>query len=435
MKIGMQTWGSHGDVRPFLALAAGLQAAGHDVTLVITSIDLDAYAQTGAARGIKVVAVGEPLIPADEAAKILHTIYAIKDPMRQVGALMRLLFAPVEDEMFAASRRLCEESDLLIGHHILHPLQVAAQHAGKPYVSVFLSHVGLPTEHAHPLAELGRTGNRLLWWLTRVMLNRALLHYPNRLRRQLGMTPVRDLLDDVWLATPLALVGVSPTICERRPDWPASVHVCGFLDMPNVEVEGVVPAALDGFLAAGTAPVYMTLGSWMPEDLAAEAATLTLFTAAARLAGCRAIIQSPSAQACGFASSETILYVSAAPHHLIFPRCAAVVHHGGAGTTQSATLAGKPSVVIAHLNEQEHWASELRRLGIAGKVLKRRSVTAQALAERIREVSGSPEMAASAAAIGAAMRKENGVAAAVRLIEGLEAIWSSADRSTATRSS
>lgn len=435
MKIGMQTWGSHGDVRPFLALAAGLQAAGHEVTLVITTIDMDAYAQVGAARGVKVVAVGEPIIPADEAARVLHEIYAIRDPIRQFGALMRLMFAPVEDEMFAASRRLCAENDLVIGHHILHPLQVAAQHAGKPYVSVFLSHVSLPTEHAHPLAELGRTGNRLLWWLTRVMLNRALLHYPNRLRRQLGMAPARDLFADVWLSPRLSLLAVSPTICERRPDWPASVHVCGFLDMPNVEVEGVVPAALEGFLASGTPPVYMTLGSWMPQDAAAEAETLTLFTAAVRLAGCRAIVQGPSAAACGFASSDDILYVSAAPHHLIFPRCAAVVHHGGAGTTQSATLAGKPSVVIAHLNEQEHWAAELRRLGIAGKVLKRRSVTARALADRIREVSGSPEIAARAANIGAAMREEHGVAVAVRLIEALGTSPSTADRRAATRTS
>jgi sterol 3beta-glucosyltransferase len=419
MKIGMQTWGSHGDVRPFLALAAGLRAAGHDVTLVITTIDMDAYAQVGAARGIKVVAVGEPIIPAAEAARILREIYAIRDPMRQVEALMRLMFAPVEDEMFAASRRLCEENDLLIGHHILHPLQVAAEHAGKPYVSVFLSHVSIPTGHAHPLAKLGLTGNRLLWWLTRIALNRQLLHYPNRLRRLLGMAPARDLIDDVWLSPRLSLVGVSPTICEPRPDWPASVHVCGFLDMPNVEVEGVVPTTLEGFLANGAPPVYMTLGSWMPEDVAAETETLTLFTQAARLAGCRAIIQSPSAQACGFASSADILYVTAAPHHLIFPRCAAVVHHGGAGTTQSATLAGKPSVVIAHLNEQEHWASELRRLGIAGKVLKRRSVTARSLAERIVEVLTVPEMAVRAAEMGAAMRQENGVATAVKLIEGL----------------
>jgi len=66
----------------------------------------------------------------------------------------------------------------------------------------------------------------------------------------------------------------------------------------------------------------------------------------------------------------------------------AVVHHGGAGTTQSATLAGKPSVIIAHIGEQEYWGTELRRRGIAGKTLWRRRVTAAALARRAPRCEG-----------------------------------------------
>jgi UDP:flavonoid glycosyltransferase YjiC (YdhE family) len=108
--------------------------------------------------------------------------------------------------------------------------------------------------------------------------------------------------------------------------------------------------------APGRAPVYMTLGSWMPQDLPNQADALRMLTEAATLAGCRAVIQASHWEACGFRSDERIMYVSAAPHHLVLPRCAAVVHHGGAGTTQSATLAGVPHVVIAHISEQEHWA-------------------------------------------------------------------------------
>jgi UDP:flavonoid glycosyltransferase YjiC (YdhE family) len=89
---------------------------------------------------------------------------------------------------------------------------------------------------------------------------------------------------------------------------------------------------------------------------------LRLLTGAARLAGCRAIIQSPSAEACGFASGDDILYVATAPHHVIFPHCRAVVYHGGAGTTQSVMRAGKPSVVVANISEQEHWGRELRAM-------------------------------------------------------------------------
>ncbi|EEF26194.1 hypothetical protein RCOM_1879110, partial [Ricinus communis] len=182
-------------------------------------------------------------------------------------------------------------------------------------------------------------------------------------------------------------------------------------------IEGRLTDDVEAFLAAGEAPVYMGFGSWTPRDILHQTDTLRLFTEAAQLAGCRAIIQSDDAAACGFHSNERMLYVPASPHHLIFPRCAAVVHHGGAGTTQSATLAGKPSVVVAHINEQEHWGMELRRIGIAGKPLHRRSVTATKLAARLRAIT--PAMRSRAPQVAQLMARENGVATAVRLIEAL----------------
>jgi len=115
-------------------------------------------------------------------------------------------------------------------------------------------------------------------------------------------------------------------------------------------------------------------------------------------------------------SERNILYVAKAPHQTIFPRCRAVVHHGGAGTTQTATLAGKPSVVVANISEQEHWARELRRLGIAGSVARRRSVTAAGMARRIRHVLASSAMTARAQAVADGMRGEDGVRDAVGAI-------------------
>jgi len=92
------------------------------------------------------------------------------------------------------------------------------------------------------------------------------------------------------------------------------------------------------------------------------------------------------------------------------------VHHGGAGTAQSVMRAGKPSVVVANISEQEHWGRELRRLGIAGTPAQRRAVTAPALARRLRHVLASPAMAARAADVAAAMKNEHGVDAAVALV-------------------
>jgi UDP:flavonoid glycosyltransferase YjiC (YdhE family) len=418
MKIGMQTWGSHGDIRPFLALAEGLQAAGNEVHLVLTCVDSAAYASHVSKHGVKITVLASPVLTPEQAEAFGATAYRIRDPMKQMAAILRMCLDPVEDRMFEAARDLCKDADLLIGHFMMHPLQIAAEQAGRPYVSTVLSHVTIPTAFDHPLGApiLGKTGHRLLWWLTRVLIHRALQHYPNRLRRQLGMPLVKDVLAELWLSPCLTLAAVSAQLCQLQPDWPASVRRCGFLDTPSLDIEGVVSDEVNAFLAAGEAPVYMTLGSWMPRDRAGQADVLRLLTRAAQLAGCRAIIQSQSAQACGFASGERVLYVSMTPHHAIFPRCRAVLHHGGAGTTQSATLAGKPSIVVAHIGEQEHWGKELRRIGIAGKTSRRRSVTAEALARRIREVLAAPEMAVKAEEVGAAMKRENGVAEAVAII-------------------
>ena len=415
MKIGLQTWGSHGDIRPMLALAEGLQLAGHDVTLLITCVDSDDYAGVTSAAGVRIRVLASPVITAEQGAEIGWSIVNSRDPLKQMALILRRCFGPAEDEMFAAAQQLAAESDVLVGHYFMHPLQIAAEHAGKPYVSVLLSHAAIPSAYSHPLG-LPRIFNGFLWWLTRRLLHRTLKPYVNRLRAQLGMAPARDIVSEVWLSPYLTLVGVSPQICERQPDWPDAVQVCGFLDMPNMQLEGRLTELLSAFLAAGEAPVYMTLGSWMPSDIANQTDTLRMLTEAARLAGCRAVIQASNWDACGFRSDDQIMYVSASPHHLIFPRCAAVVHHGGAGTTQSTTLAGRPSIVIAHISEQEHWANELRRIGVAGKLTTRRSVTAKQLADRIRHVRAHPELAASAQAVATAMAQEHGVARSVELI-------------------
>jgi UDP:flavonoid glycosyltransferase YjiC (YdhE family) len=419
MKIGLQTWGSHGDVRPFIALAEGLRRAGHDVILVITCVDSDAYARHVSPSGVEIRVVASPVLGPEDVGKIGATVFDTRDPMRQMAKILRLAFAPVEDRMFAAAQRLCEECELVIGHFFMHPLRAAAERAGVPYASVMLSHGGIPSAHDHPMRARGaaKLGNRLLWWVTRLAINRALRADTNRLRARAGLPPVRDMIDEVWLSSRLTLVAVSPAIAVQQPDWPDGVRLSGFLDMPNVAIEGKVAPALDAFLAAGEAPVYMTLGSWMPADIDWQRQTLQLLTDAAQQAGCRAIIQSADAAACGFTSSERFHYLPAAPHHAVFPRCCAVLHHGGAGTTQSATLAGKPSVVVPHISEQDHWGRELQRLGIAGRPVHRRKATVAALARLIRQVRDTPAMTQAAVAAGTAMRGEDGVATAVDLVE------------------
>ena len=141
---------------------------------------------------------------------------------------------------------------------------------------------------------------------------------------------------------------------------------------------------------------------------------------AVRLTGCRAIFQLPWADLDAIASPAGVFKLQRAPHRAIFPRCALVVHHGGAGTSQSTLLAGRPGVVVAHLVDQFFWGAELERLGVAGPSCRRReSFTSRALAALDASRDRFAADHARAAALGSAMAGERGLDHAVGAIEAM----------------
>ncbi len=417
MKIGMQTWGSHGDIRPFVALAEGLQAAGHDVTLVITCVDSERYNALSTRTSFKLQVVSTPVIP-DKLMleKIGHTIIHERNAMKQTQIVIERLLIPAEFEMFQASERLCVENELVVGHYFLYTLGAAAERHGRPYVCVALAHGAVPSSFKPPtgVPNLGKLCNRLFWRLARSVLNKSLKKYPDRLRVKNGIKPARDLIDNVWASEYLTLLAISPTICEKKSDWPNHYHVCGALDTQVSVSEGDIPEQLQSFLSSGSRPVYMTFGSMISGS--EERQTIALLTNAARAASVRAVIQAPYWSELGFESNSQIHYVSSAPHSAVFPRCKLVVHHGGAGTSQAALRAGIPSVVIAHTAEQELWGQELERIGVACKLILRKKSTPDRIAAAIIVVARSEHIDENAKRLGTCVSKEDGVATAVRLI-------------------
>jgi sterol 3beta-glucosyltransferase len=417
MKIGLQTWGSHGDIRPFVALAEGLQAAGHEVTLVVTCVDSERYTALATKTGFELRIVATPVIPDGSVLeKIGKAIVRERNAIRQTRLVIEQLLLPAESEMYRASERLCAENDLVVGHYFLYTLAAAAEKHDRPCMSVMLAHGAIPSADQPPpgVPHLGRTGNRWAWRLAKSVLNASLKRYPDRLRAVHGVAASKDMIDNVWASDALTLIAVSPVICERRPDWPAHYQVCGALDTPESIAEGSVPAELSAFLSAGSPPVYMTLGSMMSGS--DERQTIALLADAARIASTRAIIQAPAWDRLGFECSSQIHFVDSTPHAAVFPRCSAVLHHGGAGTSHAALRAGVPSVVVAHTAEQELWGGELQRIGVACRPILRRRATAKRIAAAIQQVLQSKRMAETARTLGGRIAKEDGVAAAVRLI-------------------
>lgn len=415
MRIGIQTWGSEGDIRPFVALGHALAERGHRVELLYTEIGERRYEAVARSLGFTARGVASPIVSADRAIEIGLQVLNTRDQLQQGLIISREMLEPVIGPMFDAAVDLCRRSDLLIHHFILHASRAAADLAQVPTVTVQFAPMLMPSRYIHPSGtpRLGEIGNVLLWKLARFALNRTLLRDVNRLRRRVGLEPFRDLLLDAWPSHRLNLFASSPALLDRPPDWPEWHQLCGFLELPVHEGEDLSPH-VDAFLRAGPPPIFMGFGSLMP--IAGNThltQTLATFEEAARLAGQRAIIQSDEDRA----STDRVLYVRRTPHQLVFPSCAAVVHHAGAGTTHAALKAGVPSIPVPHVSDQFAWSEELQRLGTAPAPLRRTKLTANALAGRIREVLANPRIKANAESIRARMQSDNGPETACNMIQ------------------
>lgn len=415
MRIGVQTWGSEGDIRPLLALGHGLVQRGHTVELVYTDIGHRNYDAVAASLGMSARAVATPVIADDQElyAIGLEAINAA-NPLVQGKIVYDRLLKPVEGQVFDAAVDLCRRSDLVVTHLLLNQARAAAELAGRPAVSVTFAHSLVPSRRIHPdgLPRLGETGNAIGWAIARFALNRVMRGPVNAFRRRVGVPPVGDLLLDGWASHLLNLIAVSPAICTEPPDWPRWNRVCGFLSVPPTTHEQIAPE-LEAFLADGAPPVFMGFGSLMPVSSSYLTESVAIMKEAARQAGCRAIIQA----AVQPERSDRVIVVGRSPHAQVFPRCAAVVHHCGAGTTHTTLRAGVPSVCVPHVSDQFGWAEELQRLGVAPAAVNRRSLTAAKLAQRITQALAAPDMRTKAAAIAGRMQADDGPRRAAELIE------------------
>nr|WP_277425840.1 glycosyltransferase [Lysobacter enzymogenes] len=209
------------------------------------------------------------------------------------------------------------------------------------------------------------------------------------------------------------LYGYSRHILPPPDDWPEEVKVTGswFLDQADVWQP---PQGLADFLAEGEKPVYFGFGSMLANN--AEALTEVVLEAV-RIGGRRAVL------ATGWGGlrcepgrlSDKVYVIEAAPHDWLFPRMAATVQHGGAGTTVAAARAGVPSVFVPFFGDQPFWARRMHALGTAPPALDRRTVTAQQMAQAVEDAL-RPERVRAAQELGEKIRAENGGIAAIRAL-------------------
>jgi len=405
MQITILTVGTRGDVQPYVALGAGLRAAGHQVT-VATSAHFAGFI---AERGLRPATLSLDAMEMMETAEgraalggkgILSLIKRMRPVMRQIL-----------DEGWAAS----QGADLIIynpkalsGYHV-------AEKLGTPALIAHPAPVLAPTA-AFPMPALPATNlgplNKLSYKLVLSASQGPFGGLINEWRREvLGLPPVKS--ERLLRGQPIPILyGFSPLVVPPPPDWDETVRVTGywFLDRPD---SWQPPADLARFLAAGPPPVYIGFGSMAGRDATQTSAAVL---EAVRRAGVRAVLAT-GVGGLEATSEGDIFALKEAPHDWLFPQMAAVVHHGGAGTTGAALRAGRPQLICPFFADQPFWGHRVAALGVGPRPIPQKRLSADRLAAALATLTADAAMAGRAAELGAQIWAEDGVGRAVELVE------------------
>ena len=416
MRILLQTWGTDGDIRPFIALGAGLVLRGHTVTLSIGSLDDKDY-------GAMCSAVGVSCVRAPERSLVDLRRWSGRDYWGPRGSLevVRILHEqalfPAWSAMSEAAERLCAGADVAVGHFLAQPLRLAAEKRSVPFASVVFWPGVVPDPMRPPegAPHLGRTGNALLWRLVFHQLERTVRGGYQALYRTNGLE-LPPFFADVWYSQRLNLLACSPSL------WPdagtsAPHRFCGHWPTPPGLASEPLPIDVETFLAGGEPPVLLAFGSpGQVDPVGSEALLIEI----AERSGLRAIVQLAPGGARPKGSRQTC-FVGRTNHARLLPRCAATLHHGGAGITHGVLAAGRPSVVVGFMEEQMSWGRRLVRRGVCAGVFRVRTAKPADIASALRHAALDSAMRARAEVLGETLASEDGVASAVRAIEALAA--------------
>jgi UDP:flavonoid glycosyltransferase YjiC (YdhE family) len=388
------------------------------VRVLYTNVESRDFSSLAERCGISATAVGGDYFASrrEELAARAAASFERADPLQQVRAILEDLMDPVATRMVDAGRALARESDVFVSHFLGYPAHVAAEAGDCPHVLLGLVPL-LPSAHYGPIGVPSiRPLHKVAWWIANRVFESIFGPRVHALRAHAGLPEIRRVVDPEITRARAILLALSPALFPRPPDLHERAHVTGFLSLPDEAERWTPEPALEAFLADGEAPAFLSFGSMMNLDPARAERAVSTFVEAARLAESRAVIQAPEAVLTRAPRAAHIHYLSRAPHVHLFPRCSVVVHHGGAGTTQSALLAGKPSVVVPHAADQFYWGDVLLRAGAAPKSIHVTKLDAAILAKRLREAR-RPELAASARRIGERLRTEDGAERAAELVE------------------
>jgi sterol 3beta-glucosyltransferase len=417
MRVALVSLGSRGDVQPYVCLARALADRGHEVRVI---------APRNGEEMARLADVPFRALPID-----VHAMKLAEPAQRMLASGRITTFARwLANEMQARAPELrrtlvseTESVDLIVSHVLLadHCATIAAARgvAHVPlHLTPFLPSRSFPSVGVTQRGRWRQLGplNYVSHQLVLEILWRMSRDDVSTLRRELGVPPAsRSVIRTIARGEALCLLAYSQTVFPTPGDWPSSAHPVGFLaPWPDLRArlgERGLPSELDDWLQAGRPPVFLGFGSTPvldgPRQLRTIRATLENL-------GVRGVLAAgwSGLDAVG---DKTLFVIDEVDHQSLLPRCAAAVHHGGAGTTHASLAAGTPTLICSVFGDQPFWGAQCRHLGV-GVTVPFARLNTQRLTSGLLAILDS-EVAARAREVARRMGNEDGIATAVAHLE------------------
>jgi UDP:flavonoid glycosyltransferase YjiC (YdhE family) len=416
-RIVLSTFGSLGDINPFIALALGLQQRGYQA--VIATIPF--YRDYVGDAGLPFYPIRPDMSPEDK-----DLLRRAMHPSKGPAVILKDIVLPYIHESYADLNAAVQNADALITHPLSFAGHIAAEKNNLPWISVvlapiiFFSAYDMPVLPGFPfttfLGKMGPAANRLFIRLVKYILH-IWCRPIYRLRANLGLTPGEHPIFKAQYSPTLVLAMFSDLLARPRSDWPSNTRITGF-PFYDTEVEQRDSfSQLEPFLNDGLPPLVFALGSvavYRAGDFYQEAVK------AAAMLNRRAVLvlgKETDNLPVGKLPPE-IITIDYTPYSKLFPKAAVIVHQGGIGTTGQALKAGKPTLVVPYAHDQPDNALRLERLGTS-RTLSLKRCTAYAMARALEKLLGDEEIIRHADIIGEKVRSEDGVAVACEAIEAV----------------
>lgn len=392
MHVTISPIGTHGDIRPCVALAKEVQKRGHSVDMLVPE------------NGLKLCQ--EQNLPA--IGLEIDYDQLVKNPNKNKQDQIELVQTLIEKQFLGMEPAL-KKSDLLIGASV----QLAGLHLAEyydiPYYHVYFISRFLESKYYPPFRfsakSKGLIRNWLLWKTFKIYSNKITRDHINKYRQKLGLktvsTPSNLYRNNLLVATDAELDPSYPDIKEKYQQT-------GYWHLHEDEL----PLGLDS-QTKGRKLVYLGFGSLQDQFKDATIAMIkeiasqldVIFVVSEKLLGKKEI-------------SEQIIPIGYASHLNLFSQVDIVIHHGGAGTTHTAAYCGKPQIIIPQVNDQFYWAEKVKELGVAPNYIDIENINRQSLQERIQDILENKSFQNNAQTLGQNLRqKKSGVVEALDYLE------------------